>query len=303
MEDQTFESSEDRSLQSMTPSSFELETSQVLELEDAAAVPDRSDAATLSDPAPGIEEPGEAWRPDLRTTSAGPGSFDACATAGELTRGRRRDLESGATSLKRVDTLKIVYWGPGRSGKTTNLQWLHAHLRPELRGRLVSLDGPGERTLYFDCLPLGFVEPGGASVQLRLFTVPGQPRFRLTRKLVLDGVDGIVFVWDSRSRRLNANLASLMEMRETMVEMGVSWSEIPRIIQYNKQDLPDGIPPEQLDHVLDRMGERVTRVSAVARQGTGVLETLSNIAGGTARASQSRNEALPGFRRRDSETG
>lgn len=202
---------------------------------------------------------------------------DTTVRAGDLTRGRKRDLDSGATSLKTVETLKIVYWGPGRSGKTTNLTWLHDRLRPELRGRLVSLDTPGERTLYFDCLPLDLVQDKAAPVQLRLYTVPGQPRFRLTRKLVLDGVDGVVFVWDSRSRRLNANLASLIEMRETMAELGVSWSQVPRIVQYNKLDLPDAIPPEQMHHVLDRMGERVPRLHAIATQGVGVLDTLRTI--------------------------
>ena len=116
-------------------------------------------------------------------------------------------------------------------------------------------------------------------MRLRVYTVPGQPRFRLTRKLVLDGVDGIVFVWDSRARRLNANLASLIEMRETLAELGVNYSEIPRVVQYNKCDLPDRIPPEQLDHVLARMGERVPRLLSVATQGTGVLDTLGAIAG------------------------
>jgi mutual gliding-motility protein MglA len=198
--------------------------------------------------------------------------------AGELTRGRRRDLESGATALTTPDTLKIVYWGPGRSGKTTNLQWLHRRLRPEMRGRLISLDGPGERTLYFDCLPLDMARTGESPVQLRLYTVPGQPRFRLTRKLVLDGVDGIVFVWDARSRRLNANLANLIEMREAMAELGASWSQVPRVVQFNKLDLPDRIPPEELNHILDRMGERVPRVQAVATEGTGVLDTLGVIA-------------------------
>jgi mutual gliding-motility protein MglA len=194
--------------------------------------------------------------------------------AGELSRGRRRDLEQGTTAL---DTLKIVYWGPGRSGKTTNLKWLHGRLRPELRGRFIDLDTPGERTLYFDLLPMSLSSVGGPPVKLRLYTVPGQPRFRLTRKLVLEDVDGIVFVWDARARRLTANLTSLIEMRETLAEMGLSWGDVPRVIQYNKLDLADHIPPDQLDHVLERMGERVPRFTSIATQGKGVLETLSAI--------------------------
>jgi mutual gliding-motility protein MglA len=194
--------------------------------------------------------------------------------AGELSRGRRRDLEAGTTSL---DTLKIVYWGPGRSGKTTNLRWLHSRLRPELRGRFIDLDTPEDRTLYFDLLPLNLSPAGAPPVQLRLYTVPGQPRHRLTRKLVLEDVDGIVFVWDARARRLTANLTSLIEMRETLAEMGISWADVPRVIQYNKLDHAERIPPEQLDHVLERMGERVPRFHSVATQGTGVLETLGGI--------------------------
>lgn len=195
--------------------------------------------------------------------------------AGTLTRGRIADLRAGTTFQH---TLKLVYWGPGRSGKTTNVKWLHGRLRPELRGRLVTLDGPGERTLYFDCLPLDLDPDSGPPIQLRLYTVPGQPRFRLTRRLVLQGVDGIVFVWDARSRRLKANLESLIEARETVAELGLSWERIPRVFQYNKLDLPDRIPPDELDHVLDRMGECGSRISAVARNGTGVLESLGLIA-------------------------
>lgn len=207
--------------------------------------------------------------------------------AGELSRGSRRALEAGTIEL---DTLKIVYWGPGRSGKTTNLKWLHSRLRPELRGQFIDLNTPGDRTLYFDLLPIQIAASGAPPVQLRLYTVPGQPRFRLTRKLVLEEVDGIVFVWDARARRLTANLESLIEMRETLAELGASWDDIPRIVQYNKLDLPERIPPEQLDHVLERMGERVPRFQSVATQGTGVRETLSAITSAAMRRHQARLE-------------
>jgi len=240
--------------------------------------------ADLLAPPPGAE-PSELDEADLGSGEAGPAAGSlaeapgavipgSIVQAGALTRGRRRDLEAGTTAL---NTLKIVYWGPGRSGKTTNVRCLHSRLNPELRGRLVDLDTPGDRTLYFDCLPLDLAPAGGAAMQLRLYTVPGQPRHRLTRKLVLDDADGIVFVWDARARRLNANLASLIEMRETLAELGLLWSEIPLVLQYNKLDLPDHIPPEELDHVLDRMGERGPRLHAVATQGKGVLETLATI--------------------------
>lgn len=244
-----------------------------------------------------LDLPSETWAPpsieaEAETRPFRPISEPACRSfrdqqlhAGELSRGRRRDLEAGTVAL---DTLKIVYWGPGRSGKTTNLKWLHGRLRPELRGQFIDLDTPGERTIYFDLLPLNLTPAGAPPVQLRLYTVPGQPRFRLTRKLVLEEVDGIVFVWDARARRLTANLASLIELRETLAEMGISWTDVPRVVQYNKLDLPDRIPPEQLDHVLERMGERGPRFQSVATKGTGVLETLAAITSATVRRHQTR---------------
>lgn len=267
MQDRAFGSPMDQPLQTWTPLAAELDTTDLLDFE----MPDSLEAFE-PDPVPEIEAP------DSAPVLSAEGMADSVLHTGELSRGRRRDLDSGTTSLKTQNTLKIVYWGPGRSGKTTNLLWLHNRLRPELRGKLVDFESPGERTLYFDCLPMDLGRPGESPMQLRLYTVPGQPRFRLTRRLVLDGVDGIVFVWDSRPRRLNANLASLIEMRETMAELGVSWSQVPRVIQYNKLDLPERIPPDELNHVLDRMGERVPRVHAVASQGTGVLDTLGAIA-------------------------
>jgi mutual gliding-motility protein MglA len=179
--------------------------------------------------------------------------------------------------------LKLVYWGPGLSGKTTNLKWLHARLRPELRGRLITLDTPGERTIYFDCLPLD-LDPGGcAPIRLRLYTVPGQPRFRLTRRLVLQGVDGLVFVWDSRSRRLRENVGSFLEAREAVEAWGRDWKRLPRVIQLNKQDLTPLTPRTDIDAVLERLDERGPRIASVAADGVGVLETLAAIARGAVR--------------------
>ena len=170
--------------------------------------------------------------------------------------------------------LKLVYWGCGLSGKTTNLKWLHARLRPELRGRLITLDSPGERTIYFDCLPLD-LEARGRAVSLRLYTVPGQPRFRLTRRLVLLGVDALVLVWDARTRRLQENLRSLLEARESLEELGRSWDDLPRVIQINKQDLSPLTPRAEVDRALDAMKETGPRIESVAIEGKGVLETLS----------------------------
>jgi mutual gliding-motility protein MglA len=192
--------------------------------------------------------------------------------------------ERPAAGLPAAVALKLVYWGPGLSGKTTNLKWLHARLRPELRGRLISLDTPGERTVYFDSLPLDLDPDGGAPVRLRLYTVPGQPRFRLTRRLVLQGVDGLVFVWDSRSRRLRENVRSYLEACEAVQSCGRDWQRLPRVIQLNKQDLAPLTPRAEIEMVLERLGERAPRVASVAVDGVGVLETLSAIARGTLRA-------------------
>lgn len=170
--------------------------------------------------------------------------------------------------------LKIVYWGPGLSGKTTNLRWLHARLRPDLRGRLVTLDTPGERTIYFDCLPLE-LEARGYQVQLRLYTVPGQPRFRVTRRLVLQGVDALVFVWDSRVRRLRENVRSLLEIQSALGEIGRSFDQLPMVIQLNKRDLAPRTPFDRVEALLPEIGVRGLCVRAVATEGIGVRETLA----------------------------
>lgn len=215
--------------------------------------------------------------------------------------------ERAAPRLVTGTPLKLVYWGPGLSGKTTNLKWLHARLRPELRGRLVSLDSLGERTIYFDCLPLDLDPACGAPIRLRLYTVPGQPRFRLTRRLVLHGVDGLVFVWDSRSRRLRENVGSLLEAREAVEACGRDWERLPRVIQLNKQDLDPLTPRDVIETVLDRLGERAPRFTAVAADGVGVLETLAAIACGAVRGRRARDpehaggdvSAAPGAARDD----
>lgn len=273
-QDPTNESMVNRPRQSSEPGPWDVQGLEALDLGrdwDLLLEADEAPAAIAEDPAAEIlEELDDEMLPPPDLTAAPEHGL----RAGELQRGFRRHLESVIVPR---GTVKIVYWGPGRSGKTTNVKWLHSRLRPELRGQSIDLDTPGERTLYFDSLPLELPSTGGDPIRLRIFTVPGQPRHRITRQLVLQDVDGIVFVWDSRSRRLNANLASLIELRESLAEAGVSFSRIPRVIQYNKQDLSERIPPEELDHVLDRMGERVPRISSVAIHGTGVLEALGAV--------------------------
>ncbi len=200
-------------------------------------------------------------------------------------------------------TLKLVYWGPGRSGKTTNLVHLHRRLRPDLKGRLITLDSPGERTIYFDCLPLDLFPNEGARVQLRLYTVPGQPRFTRTRRLVLQGVSGVVFVWDSRRRRLRANLESLLELRRTLDEMGLPWRSVPTVIQFNKQDRPERMEPALLEAVLVRADEASPRLPSVAVEGTGVLDTLKLISRLSLAARHGRSHGAPGGSTAGAQTG
>lgn len=200
-------------------------------------------------------------------------------------------------------TLKLVYWGPGRSGKTTNLVHLHRRLRPDLKGRLITLDSPGERTIYFDCLPLDLSPQEGVRVQLRLYTVPGQPRFTRTRRLVLQGVSGVVFVWDSRRRRLRANLESLLELRRTLDEMGLPWRSVPTVIQFNKQDRPERMEPALLEAVLVRADEASPHLSSVAVEGTGVLDTLKLISRLSLAARYGRSHGAPGGSTAGAQTG
>jgi hypothetical protein len=221
--------------------------------------------------------------PSIGTLRSGAATVPECPMPGSMSGSMPGPIAGPMPGLPTGANLKLVYWGPGLSGKTTNLKWLHARLRPELRGRLITLDTPGERTIYFDCLPLD-LDPGrGAPIRLRLYTVPGQPRFRLTRRLVLQGVDGLVFVWDSRSRRLRENVRSFLEARAAVEVCGRDWEQLPRVIQLNKQDASPLTPRADINSVLDRLGERGPRLPSVAVDGVGVLETLSAIARGVLR--------------------
>jgi signal recognition particle receptor subunit beta len=170
---------------------------------------------------------------------------------------------------------KIVYYGPGRGGKTTNLVWLHGRLPPERRSDLVRLQTPGERTLFFDFLPLDLGEIGGLSTRFHLYTVPGQLNLRATRRLVLQGADGIVFVADSDPARFFANRQSLDDLRQNLARLGRPLESLPLVLQYNKRDLPGGIDPVQLDRLLN--GGRAPVFAACATRGDGVAETLRAI--------------------------
>lgn len=171
--------------------------------------------------------------------------------------------------------LKIVYYGPGLCGKTTSLQALHDEAPPERRGKLVSLATPVDRTLYFDFLPLRLPPLRGLAVRLQLFTVPGQVYFNATRRLVLSGADGVVFVADSQSDRMDANLESLENLRENLAEHGRDLATLPHAFSYNKRDLPDLVPIEQLDRLLNQ--HRAPAFPTVATEGEGVQLTLDAI--------------------------
>src|SRR5687768_14453059 len=136
-------------------------------------------------------------------------------------------------------TAKVVYYGPGLCGKTTNLQFIHHRTAPKSRGEMVSLETETDRTLFFDLLPLEVGVIGGMKVRLQLYTVPGQVFYNATRKLVLKGVDGIVFVADSQAAMLDANVDSLKNLRENLAEIGLDLDDIPVVLQLNKRDLPN----------------------------------------------------------------
>ncbi len=177
--------------------------------------------------------------------------------------------------LGRELVLKVVFYGPGLGGKTTTLQHLHDSAKPEHRGKLVSLATEVDRTLYFDFLPLRVPKTRGMSVRLQLFTVPGQVHYNSTRKLVLTGADGVVFVADSQSARADANQESLDNLEENLREQGRELSALPHVMQYNKRDLDEISPRHELEALLNRYGAR--SVPTVARTGEGVYEVLTLI--------------------------
>lgn len=174
-------------------------------------------------------------------------------------------------------TCKIVYYGAGRSGKTTNLHYIYDRVPDGRRGSMVSLATHNERTLFFDFLPLDLGQISGFSTRIQLYTVPGQVYYRSTRKLVLQGADGVVFVADSQRRQLAENVESLRDMHEVLAEQGVDVRALPLVLQYNKQDLPPELilTPRELDDALNFRG--VPSFGADALAGMGVFETLRRI--------------------------
>jgi signal recognition particle receptor subunit beta len=171
---------------------------------------------------------------------------------------------------------KIVYYGPGLCGKTTNLHHIYAKTSPQSRGEMVSLETETDRTLFFDLLPIDVGVIGGFKTRLQLYTIPGQVFYNTTRKLVLKGVDGLVFVADSQVAMLDANLESFKNLRENLAEIGLSVDEIPLVLQLNKRDLPNIAPVETVVGVIDPE-RKYDWVEAVASRGDGVFETLKVI--------------------------
>lgn len=169
-------------------------------------------------------------------------------------------------------TLKLVYYGPGLSGKTTNLRCIHARARPESRGRLLSVETHEDRTLFFDLLPVFFTSSSGFKVKLKLFTVPGQVVHDATRRVVLQNADGVAFIADSRRGAAGENNAYWRKLRANMRENGLEATQVPVVIQFNKRDLPDAQTDEELEQARQRGAEPV--VGAVALRGEGVMETL-----------------------------
>jgi mutual gliding-motility protein MglA len=173
---------------------------------------------------------------------------------------------------------KIVYYGPGLGGKTTNLQYVHQimSMSPENTGKLISLATETERTLFFDFLPLNLGQLRGLRIRFHLYTVPGQVFYDASRKLILKGVDGVVFVADSQEERMDANLESISNLSQNLKEQGFDLLKIPYVLQLNKRDLPNAMPVEELQKQLLIKGEPV--FEAVATNGTGVLTTLKAVA-------------------------
>ena len=171
---------------------------------------------------------------------------------------------------------KIVYYGPGLCGKTTNLQFVYQKTAPEAKGKMISLATETERTLFFDFLPLSLGEIRGFKTRFHLYTVPGQVFYDASRKLILKGVDGVVFVADSQEERIDANIESLENLRINLKEQGYDLDKLPYIIQYNKRDLPDVMSVEELRRELNTTN--VPEFEACATTGEGVFETLKAVA-------------------------
>ncbi len=179
-------------------------------------------------------------------------------------------------ALKEVNC-KVVYYGPGMSGKTTNLEIVHQKAPEENKGELTSISTDGDRTLFFDFMPLDLGTVAGMRTKFQLYTVPGQVYYNSTRKLVLQGVDGVIFIADSDPEKMRENLESYENLKENLAEYGKDIRELPHVIQYNKRDLPGALSVAEMDATLNKFG--VPTFEAVAAEGRGVFPTLKTLAG------------------------
>jgi len=186
---------------------------------------------------------------------------------------RTREFYVQINMQEREITVKVVYYGPALSGKTTNLLQLHELINPSSRGKMVTLDTSDDRTLYFDFLPIQFGTQNGFSIKIKLFTVPGQVMHKSTRKVVLAGADGVVFVADSQRSAASANAYSWRDMEANLKSNGIDFDGIPKIVQFNKRDLPDVKP---LEEIRNSWGDIAT-FPAVATRGEGVVETFREL--------------------------
>jgi hypothetical protein len=171
---------------------------------------------------------------------------------------------------------KIVYYGPGLGGKTTNLQYIFEKTNPQARGKMISLATETERTLFFDFLPLSLGAIRGFRVRFHLYTVPGQVFYDASRKLILKGVDGVVFVADAQEERLEANIESMENLKQNLQEHGYDIDKIPLVVQYNKMDLPNAMKVEELRAQLNP--KNWPDFTACAKTGEGVFDTLKAVA-------------------------
>jgi small GTP-binding protein len=177
--------------------------------------------------------------------------------------------------MKREITCKVVYYGPGFSGKTTNLKYLHNKIAPATRGELVSMATQTDRTLFFDFMPLDLGKVNGWQMRMAMYTVPGQVEYNASRKLILNGVDGVVLVADSDLMRSADNIESLQNLKTNLSELGIPLEELPFVLQYNKRDLKTAMSTERMEEELNSAG--VPSFEAVANEGPGVFATLKAI--------------------------
>jgi signal recognition particle receptor subunit beta len=177
--------------------------------------------------------------------------------------------------VTKVAHCKIIYYGPGLSGKTTNIQYVYEHTQQENRGKLVTLSTENERTLFFDFLPLAVGDVRGYTTRFHLYSIPGQTFYEISRQFIFKGVDGVVFVADSQSERMDANIESFESLERSLDKQGYDLSKLPLVYQYNKRDMSDIVSIQELEATLNPMHKPY--FEAVANRGVGVMETLQAI--------------------------